>query len=156
MEFVAARLLGAFQEKLVSIVLFGSVAEGRARRESDVDLLIVAEGLPSRYSDRLRAFNEAVRGLEELRLELWREDGTFPLVDPIILTPEEASASHPFYLDMAERSVVVFDRGGFMEKKLEGLRRRLKELQARKVVLASGKWYWELKPEVRRGEVVEL
>ena len=156
MEFILARLIENFQEKLVSIVLFGSIARGEGKSESDLDLLVVIKDLPERYSDRLRLFNEAVKGIEKLRLKLWEEKGLYPLIDPIILTPEDASTSHPFYLDMVDGCVLIFDRGKFMEKKLEKLRKRLKELEARKVLLADGKWYWELKPEVERGEVIEL
>ncbi len=155
-EFIVARLIESFQDKLISIVLFGSIAQGRGKRESDIDLLIVIEGLPERYSDRLKLFNEAVRGIETLRLELWEKRGIYPLIDPIILTPEDASTNHPFYLDMVDGSILIFDRRRFMEKRLEELKNKLKELKARKVLLADGKWYWELKPEVKKGEVIEL
>ncbi len=156
LEFVLARLVEGFREMLISVVLFGSVARGEGRAESDLDLLVVVRDLPKRYSDRLRLFNEAVRGVEELRLRLWEEKRIYPLVDPIILTPEEASETHPFYLDMVDCCVVMFDRGGFMRKKLRELRARLSQLGARRVTLPDGRWYWELKPGVERGEVVEL
>ena len=34
------------QTRLVSLVLFGSVARGEAHATSDIDLLVVADGLP--------------------------------------------------------------------------------------------------------------
>jgi UTP:GlnB (protein PII) uridylyltransferase len=40
------------RERLVSLVLFGSVARGRACPTSDIDLLLVAEGLPRSLADR--------------------------------------------------------------------------------------------------------
>jgi predicted nucleotidyltransferase len=46
-----------FMDKLVSVVLFGSVARGEARVDSDVDLLIVARACRSR----------GLRGLSYLR-----------------------------------------------------------------------------------------
>ncbi|HIE22956.1 MAG TPA: nucleotidyltransferase domain-containing protein [Candidatus Korarchaeota archaeon] len=154
-EFIVARLIESFQEKLVSIVLFGSIAQGKAGEESDLDLLIVIKDLPERYSDRLRLFNEAVKGIEALRLKLWEKRG-IPLVDPTILTPEDAATNHPFYLDMVDSPVIIFDRGEFMKKTLEELKNKLKKLKAKKVSLADGKWYWELKPEIKKGEVIEL
>src|SRR5579862_8219136 len=52
------RLLGAlFGDTLVSVVLFGSVARGDATPNSDIDLLIIASGLPAgrlARQDRLR------------------------------------------------------------------------------------------------------
>ena len=156
LEFITARLIENFQEKLVSIVLFGSIARGQGKSESDLDLLIVIKDLPERYSDRLELFNEAVRGIEALRLRLWEKKGIYPLIDPIILTPEDASTNHPFYLDMVEGSILILDRGRFMERKLEQLKEKLNRLKARKILLADGKWYWELKPEISKGEVIEL
>ena len=35
-----------FMDKLVSVVVFGSVARGETRVDNDVDLLIVVRGLP--------------------------------------------------------------------------------------------------------------
>ena len=45
-----------FMDKLVSVVVFGSVARGEARVDSDVDLLIVARGLPKSRFKRLVLF----------------------------------------------------------------------------------------------------
>jgi hypothetical protein len=156
LELVVARLIEGLGGSLHSLVLFGSIAKGEARAESDLDLLIVSEDLPMRYSDRLKLFRELTRGVEGARMRLWRERGLYPLIDAILLTPEEASLSHPFYLDMMEEAVIVFDRDGFMEKKLEKLRERLKELGARRIQLLDGTWYWELKPTIKPGEVIEL
>ena len=72
------------------------------------------------------------------------------------LTKEEAKETYPFYLDMVENSVIVFDRDGFMKRKLERLKKRMKELGTRKVFLPDGKWYWQLKPGAKPGEEVEL
>src|SRR5438034_6738493 len=44
------------REGLVSIVLFGSVARREARSNSDVDVLLVAEGLPRQHADRRQPF----------------------------------------------------------------------------------------------------
>ena len=156
LEFTVARLIEFFSERLVSIVLFGSIAYGRAGNESDIDLLVVVENLPERYSERLKLLRKALVGLEDLRLKIWREKGRYPLLDTIILTPQEATVSHPFYLDMAEDAIIIYDRGSFMKRKLETLKEKLSELGARKVALPNGRWYWELKESLRRGEVVQL
>lgn len=42
-------------ESLVSVVLFGSTARGEATPHSDVDLLVVADGLPVGTEAGLRA-----------------------------------------------------------------------------------------------------
>ena len=156
LEFIVSRLITFFSEKLVSIVLFGSIAYGEAKKESDIDLLVVADGLPERYSERLSFLRKALTGIDELRLRIWRRMGRYPLVDAIILTPHEARVSHPFYLDMVDNAIIIYDRENFMKRKFKELKEKLSKIGARKVVLPDGRWYWELKESLHKGEVIQL
>ncbi len=156
LEAVVSRLIESLGSGLRSIILFGSLARGEASETSDIDLLIVSEGLPERYSDRVRLLRGILGGLEEVRLRLWRERGLYPLIDALMLTPEEASINHPFYLDLLEEAVIILDRDDFMKRRMMELRGRLREMGARRIRLPGGAWYWELKPDLKPGEVVEL
>ena len=120
------------------------------------DRLIIAENLPESYSERLKLLRKMTAGVEEETIKLWREKKIYPLIDPIILTPEEASRIQPFYLDLLENSITVYDRDGFMERILEGLKDRLRKLRSRKVLLPNGSWYWIVKPDAKAGEVIEV
>ncbi len=145
-ELVAARVMEELDGRLVSLLLFGSLARGEARPESDIDILLVAEGLPESYGRRL----ELVRSLTSLdqarrwREYLWNKRRVYPLLEVIALTPDEARITHPFYLDMVEDRIAIYDRGRFMEGRLEELKSRLAEIGASKVTLPSGKSYWSL------------
>jgi hypothetical protein len=86
---------------------------------------------------------------------LYRE-GYYVTVSARLKTPEEASFFHPFYLDMTEEAILLFDRDGFFRKVLERLRRRLQELGSKRVFLPDGSWYWVLKPDIKWGEVFDL
>jgi len=149
----ARRRLG---DDLVSLVLFGSVARGSANAGSDVDLLVVAENLPASMSERMRAFTEMEKSVVGLELRLWREKGVYVSVQFYPLSRDEASTFRPVYLDMVFDAVFLFDRGGFMQGVLQGLRGKLEELGSRRVELPSGGWYWVLKPDMAPGEVVEI
>jgi uncharacterized protein len=46
----------------VRVILFGSLARGDARPDSDVDLLVIEQHVPDRYAEMLR-LNQALRGL---------------------------------------------------------------------------------------------
>lgn len=156
LELVVAKLVELFWNRLTSLIIIGSVARGKARPESDIDVLLVAEGLPKRYAERMKMVRRALDGVEDVRLKMWERSGIYPLVDVIALDPEEALTNHPFYLDMVSEAVVVFDKGGFMKSRLGVLERKLCEIGARKVTLPDGRWFWDLKSEVRKGEVIEL
>lgn len=45
-------LLERFGANLISLVLFGSVARGTAKQESDIDLLIILKDAPDSYYRR--------------------------------------------------------------------------------------------------------
>lgn len=50
---------------------------------------------------------------------------------------------------------ILVDRDGFLQDALQGLRKRLDELGARRIWRGNA-WHWDLKPDYRPGEVFEL
>lgn len=52
--------------------------------------------------------------------------------------------------------VILFDPRGVLRRKLQSIRSRLRELGSRRIELADGSWYWDLKPDMRPGEIVTL
>lgn len=155
LEALTRALREFFQDNLVSVVLFGSVARGEAGELSDVDLLIVCEELPGSRWKRYALFNQALAALKG-RLEDLAREHYHPEFRPILKTRAEAEARTPLYLDMVEDARVLYDRDGFFSGVLDGLRRRLAQLGARRVYLEDGSWYWDLKPDYRFGEIFEI
>ena len=147
-------LLEVFGENLVSLVVFGSVARGDYRRDSDIDLLLVVKNLPKGRFRRVELFEKAEEKLERDLSTLF-DKGYYISFSPIIKTPEEASKISPLYLDMIEDAVIVYDRNGFFEKILLRLKRKLEELGAERVWMGK-KWYWRLKRNYRFGEEVVI
>jgi predicted nucleotidyltransferase len=147
-------LLATWGERLVSLVVFGSVARGEVRGGSDVDLLVVGASLPRPRFRRQELFEAAERFVEPLMDEL-RSKGFDLDFSPIILDVEEARRHRPIYLDMVLDAVIVFDRDGFFQGVLRGLAERLEALGAERRRLGK-LWYWVLKMDYRPGEVIEV
>ena len=144
-----------YKDRLISFVLFGSVARDSFRPDSDIDILIVAEPLPQGRIRRVEEFvNNVERQLEDDLREL-EGQGIYPFLSPIFKTPEEVKRGSPLFLDMIYDAKILFDKGGFFRRYLEGLRERLKALGAKRVFRGGG-WYWILKPDYRFGERIEL
>jgi predicted nucleotidyltransferase len=136
-----------FGGDLVSVVLFGSRAREEARPESDLDVLIVVRGLPRNRFERYGGIRDVAR---EVSIE-------FAIaVAPILLTPEEAQHVKPYYLGMLSGHVFLRDDDGFFAAILDRLRWRLAELGSRRYVDPDGYEYWDLKPDWKPGDVVEL
>lgn len=147
-------LLNIFDGRLKSLVVYGSIARGDYRRDSDIDLLIVVDGLPRSRLERVKLFAEAEAKLDKL-LDKLLDEGYAVSFSPIIKTPEEASRISPIYLDMVEDAIIVYDENMFFEKILARLRERLKQLGAERVRIGK-KWYWRLKKDYRFGEVIVI
>ena len=146
--------LESLGENLTSVVLFGSVARGEARGESDIDLLVVAGDLPRGAFDRRELVAPArERLLPELEA-LW-EQGMYIDFAEVIKTEAAAQRFHLLYLDLTEEGVLLYDRNGFFAGVLEAVRQRLIELGARRRRLGQIV-YWDLKPDLKPGEKLEL
>ncbi|MFW6180901.1 MAG: nucleotidyltransferase domain-containing protein [Spirochaetota bacterium] len=143
-----------YQGRLVSVVVFGSVGRGTQRFDSDVDILVVAENLPRGRIRRIEEFEEVERKVEP-QLEALREEGIHSRVSAIIKNPQEAEAGSPLFLDMVEDARILYDREGFFGSRLDRLKKRLDELGAKRVRRGNA-WYWDLKPDYRPGEIIEL
>lgn len=151
---LVAALKSRFRQKLVSVIVYGSLARGEMRKDSDIDLLVVADMLPKSRLRRQELFEEAEASIEDDLRRLWAE-GLYVTFSPIMKTREEAKRLSPLYLDMVDDAVILFDRGGFFKGVLDNLRKKLKEFGARRVKLGR-RWYWILKDRYVFGEVITI
>lgn len=140
----------SLQDRLVSLVLFGSVARAQGRATSDIDILIIANDLPRSFRERRQPLIGAwsnVRSAHGLGAVEW---------NLVVKSPEEAEHHSPLYLDLVEEGIILFDRDRFFETILRRMKERMRALGSRRIFLENGSWYWDLKPDYRFGEVVEV
>lgn len=151
---VAAAAGQVYGERLVSVALFGSVARGTARPDSDLDVFLVIEDLPRGRRARLATFDPVERSLAN-EIEALAASGITVELSPILRTPEDLRTASPLLLDLTEDAVILKDRGEILARALADLQRRLQRLGARRIWVGT-RWYWDLKPDYRRGEVIEI
>ena len=150
-----SEILLFYGERLISVVVFGSVARETQNFDSDLDLLIIAEGLPQGRMRRIREFEPVEEKIEPFLKFLQQNKGINTYLSAIIKSPEEARGGSPLFLDMVEDAKILFDKDGFFEGILEKLKNRLRELGARRIWRGNA-WYWDLKPDYKPGDVIEL
>lgn len=144
-----------FSKNLVSVVLYGSLARGEVRRDSDIDLLIICENLPGERLKRLDIFIKVEGELDAETKHIYEKWGFYPYISPILKTIEEAKNLSPLYLDMVTDARIIYDKDNFFKNILEKLRMKLAALNARKIKVGK-KWYWDLKPDYKFREVISI
>lgn len=132
-----------YGKRLVSLAIFGSTGRGTARPDSDVDVLLVVEGLSQGRMKRVEEFKPVESGLSAFMLS------------PILKTPEEIKNGSPLLLDMVDDAVILYDRDGFLQNTLNHLRENLARLGAKRIWRGDN-WFWDLKPDYQRGESFEV
>lgn len=155
LEKLVRRLEDRFGDDLVSVVLYGSVARGTATANSDVDLLVVCRRLPERSFERSRLIYPILQELQPDLDTVQRETGWLPYLSVQMRTTDEARRTSRTYFDMVEEAILLRDRDGFFKGVLERLAARMRELGSRKVYLGE-KYDWDLKPDLKWGEVFEI
>ncbi len=144
-----------FDKNLVSIVLYGSLARGDVRKDSDIDLLIICESLPKERLKRQDIFIKMEREIDREIKRIYETSGFYPYLSPISKTKEEAKGLSPLYLDMVTDARILYDKDNFFKEILEKLKIKLKSLNAKKIKVGK-KWYWDLKPDYKPGEVINI
>ena len=147
--------ISSYGENLISIAVFGSVGRGTPHQYSDIDMLIVCQKLPKGRIARIREFDGNV---EEPMVNIFRkieQKGIHVSLSPIIRTPGEIEQGSLLYLDMIQDAQILYDKEDFLHAYFQKLEKRLLDLGSKKIPIAGG-WYWDLKPDYERGEIIEL
>jgi predicted nucleotidyltransferase len=145
LERLAAEVRALYGPRLVACAVFGSVGRGTPRHDSDVDVLIVARDLPRGRTARVEEFLPVEHRLAEATT----------MLSPVFKTPAEVEVGSPLFLDMVQDARILYDDERFLARYLTTLRDRLHHLGARRVWLGNA-WYWDLKPDLKPGEVIHL
>jgi len=156
-DLLAALLQACFHvygERLVTVALFGSYGRGTMRPDSDLDCLIVVEGLTDGRMARVREFSAVDRAMAGAILAAQRA-GIHTQLSPHFKTPLEATKGSVLFLDMTEDAKLLYDRDGFFAGVLKRMRDRLDALGSRRIWRGT-RWYWDLKPDYRPGMIFEL
>jgi len=140
---------------LSSFAVYGTVARGAAKKNSDVDIMIISNDFIGSLGSRIE---ELYKIEEELKGELaWlRKHDVHTSLSFYPLRKEEAEKVPLLFLDLTEDAVILYDKNRFLEGILAGLKARLLKLEAKRTFIDKENWYWDLKPDYKFGETIPL
>jgi len=145
-----------FKERIVGVLLFGSIARGDWNRASDIDLLVIVQDWNKPVWERgreLLILRNQLRQTEEYRKAI--AEGYTPIIQHYPLDLAEAQQFHRVYIDASIDGLILFEKDQFLTSLLKNVRNKLMEKGARRVVNPNGVFYWILK-DVKAGEVFEI
>jgi len=148
-------ILKNFKDKICAISVFGSVARDQARDDSDIDMLIIVSG----NKEKIRA--KKISQID-LKVNDWGEfkalmrKGIHTKIFGILKREDELRENPLILLDILDHGKVLYDPRSIMKKILYDFEKKLKELRTKKILFSDGKWCWDLKPDWRPGEIVEI
>ena len=138
-----------------ALVLYGSVARGTSKPDSDVDFLVVVKDdtEPMQVMDILID----IEGQGRIRQEIeWLSQHGVNTHTSVFPMRESKLDDHPYLLlDIVIDGITIFDEGVFSSE-AEKLRGQLKEMGAKRKFLEDDDWFWDLMPNYRPGMVVEV
>jgi predicted nucleotidyltransferase len=151
-------LIDVFGGRLVSVMLFGSIARGDWDYDSDIDILVIAEGWEDKpVWARVREIRKVKERLEEtLEYSEALRAGYHPIIQNYTLSVEEAGKFNRIYLDAVIDGIILYDRGEFLSRILQSVKGRLEEMGSVRVTLPDRRFYWVLKRGLKAGEVIAL
>ena len=150
LEALKNELKSFYGERLISAVVFGSVGRRTPNYNSDIDILIIAEKLPTGRIKRIKEFGLVEEKLESLIGSL-KDSGINTYISSVIKTPEEAAAGSPLFLDMTLDAQILFDKNDFFADELDRLRKRLNVLGSKRIYRGNA-FFWDLKPDYKPNE----
>jgi predicted nucleotidyltransferase len=135
-EVYCARIWERYGSRFLGALLFGSLVRGQARPyetlESDIDLIVLIEGLPP-LSQRIVEKIEVERNLHTLVRAIW-------------MTPEDLEghlkAKAGYVLDAFDEGILLYDQDGFLS---ESRRKLVEELREKGVVKTDRWWSFPVK-----------
>lgn len=140
---------------LESFAIYGSVARGNASNISDIDILLISDSFYGSLASRI----EKVCKIEDLvkdELKWLKDHSIYTSLSFYPLRKNEAERIPLLFLDMIDDAVIIYDKNRFLENLLLNLNKELLRIGAKKVFINNEHWYWDLKPDYKLGEIIEI
>jgi len=147
MHAVVDRLRERFSEHLVAVALFGSEARREATEESDLDFLVVLQGVPKSLERRYQVYRP-IRDAVTMQSRTNRDVTAIDL-DEEFISDEDAEIT-PLMLNIASDATILYDPKGQLAAFLRRIQRLIEVAGLKRCRTRNGKYGWRPKHGVLR------
>lgn len=107
-------------DKVLGVMLFGSIARGNWNSYSDIDLFIVVDSQPLSV---MRSTDEIDRKLKHKQYRLFNQNiGAY--VSPLIVTKDSLKEFRMIYLEIINNGMIIFDRNDVLKMFIDDIKKR--------------------------------
>jgi len=131
---------------LESLILYGSIARGDAKANSDLDLLVVSDDFHGSIGSRIEFLLMNIKPMLRDELNFLRRHGYNVFLSFYPLRCNEIYRFPIFLLDLIDDAKIIYDKNNFFEKFLLEFKLKIMGMNARKIKSKHG-WIWILRGE---------
>ncbi|GEM_PF-217828 len=144
-------------DKIISMILFGSVARGEARGSSDIDIFIFYDDSKITRSELNRIIISTIIDLRESKqYQELAQKKIIPEIYPFLISKSSADDYLWVFLDATEEGVILKDTNYFTANLIQNLKTKITKLGGRRTKLPNGKFCWVLSgnlSSILKGEI---
>ncbi len=145
-----------FQDKLLSAILFGSVARSKWTSNSDIDLFLL-------WSDETLEKPQLSQKITEIKIGFYktnvlRNESGEKLYNPIQVLSffrNEIKNFRTLFYDIAMDGIIIFDKERVGFNFIEQIKQKIKNLGLKRIFDCNGNFYWQHK-NIQFGEIIEI
>ncbi|MCW1309898.1 MAG: nucleotidyltransferase domain-containing protein [Candidatus Parvarchaeota archaeon] len=108
-------------ERVLGMILFGSIAEGTWDNYSDIDLFIITKGKPLDIIHKTNEIDKKLKAQQEKLLDM----GLGLYVSPFVVSVDELDEFRPIYLDIVDKGIVLYERQKTVSNFIRDLRSKI-------------------------------
>lgn len=150
-EFLRNKL----NENFLSLILYGSIARGTWKEESDIDLLLIISDETLEILEKSDILKGIVDFYLEFNFKKYDYNYSSNSIDLLILTSEELSTFRTLFYDIALDGIILYDKEDMGFNLISCYRNRIKEKRLKRVFLDLDDFYWK-RQDIKFGDIFEL